>query len=158
MAFSHQEINKIKKKITISGVVIAICWLLFLGFFIPACILVNDDNITLFKVISIVVAILSTWITIYLISNVLLPNISRKNVIKRILGYEEKTYIGEIKGFSIIRTVDKRVEAKELEIKLEDDTSYIFYVDVLDDYSSLKVGDKVEVKARYHYLMEVHKL
>ncbi|MBO6280692.1 MAG: hypothetical protein J6M95_03850 [Bacilli bacterium] len=158
MSFSNKEIKSAKRKITIDSVIITFCWIIFLSFFIPTAILVNDQNIVIFKIISSLIAVISSWITIYIISNDLYPTISRKNVIKRILGYEEKTYVGVVNNFSNIRTVDKKIEAKELEITLEDDSTFIFYVDILDDYSFINIGDKVEIKARYHYLTEIHKL
>lgn len=158
MAFNNIEIKKANKKITIYSVIISISWAIFLGAFIPCCILINDYNVILFKALSIIIAIIASWITIYLISNFLIPVINRKNIIKRILGYEEKSYVGVVVNFSNTRTVDKKIEAKELEIRLDDDSSFIFYVDILDDYSSINVNDKVEVKARYHYLTEIHKL
>ncbi len=158
MAFSKQEIKVAKRKIIISSVIISSCWLIFLGFFIPACILVNDNNVLLFKIISIVIAIIASWVTIFITFNILIPFANRKNSIKRILGYEEKKYIGEVVSFSNERTVDKKIIAKELEIKLNNGAIFIFYADNTDDYSHINVGDIVEVKVRYHYLIEVTKL
>ena len=157
MAFSNSLVNKNKKRITRDIIIISISVLCFAVLFTLSLIFVNDSNKLLLIIINSAVGVLVSWVVIYIVVNSLAIASARLSVLKRINSYEEEHYEGKLISLDRIRTVDKRLEAREIEIEFDDKNKRIFYMDIEDDASSLNVGDNVKITAKYHYLMEIEK-
>ena len=158
MAFSQSEIKKCNKTILIDSVILAISWAAFIIFFVVSSILLyqNHQHILLIKIIDIILAVLASWVTIFILTASLVKTISKKNAIKRIVSYEDVNLSGQLVKFDVIRTVEKHIEAREIEIVSGDDR-FLFFADLDFDISNFAINDKVIISAKYNFLMEMDK-
>lgn len=158
MAFSQSEIKKCNKTILVDSLVLAISWATFIIFFVVSSILLyqNHQHLLLIKIIDIVLAVLASWITIFILTASLIKTISKKNAIKRIVSYEDVCLKGKLVKFDVIRTVEKHIEAREIEV-ISGDDNYLFFADLDFDISNFEINCNVIIYAKYNFLIRMDK-
>lgn len=157
MLFTKDSIKQFNKTITKDLIVLGIIWILFFTIFLITGLNIKKLDVNLIKFINGLLGSISSIITIYIVLESLSKAVRMKNVYKSIMTYEENTFIGEIIKCDVIRTVNKGITAREIEIKISDDLTRIFYLDQSFDINSFTEHKNVVMKARNNYVMEIEK-
>ena len=157
MLFTKDSIKQFNKTITKDLIVLGIIWTLFFTIFLITGLNIKKLDVNLIKFINGLLGSISSIITIYIVLESLSKAVRMKNVYKSIMTYEENTFIGEIIKYDVIRTVNKGITAREIEIKISDDLTRIFYLDQSFDINSFTEHKNVVIKARNNYVMEIEK-
>lgn len=155
MFFTKEKLRNFTKIIIIESIIIGLLWISFIIFFVLSLINIKKMDVNFIKIMSISLAVISLWVTIFFVTTSLSEAITKLSVFKTINKFNLETYKGEIIKFDSVRTVNKRIQAREIEIQVNEKEKRIFYLDLSYDINLLKINEVVTLKAKSNYVMEI---
>lgn len=139
--YSEKDIKKMKSKMVWCIVIDVLFWLIFLSLFIPFAFLVDDSKILVFKIVSSISLIISSWVTIFIFSSPFPTYSSKKKTLESSFLSQEEKIEGIIVSIGEIRTITKGFRGKEIEISGEDKRRILILSEEKSEFE-MKEGEK----------------
>ena len=139
--YSEKDIKKMKSKMVWCIVIDVLFWLIFLSLFIPFAFLVDDSKILVFKIVSSISFIISSWVTIFIFSSPFPAYSSKKKTLESSFLSPEEKIEGIIVSIGETRTITKGFRGKEIEISGEDKRRILILSEEKTEFE-MKEGEK----------------
>lgn len=136
--FTEDFIQANKKKLTIAIILIVSIVLASAGLLVLFAVLTNDKNHILFRILSIVIAILGGSSIIFIICEIIKQAYKNIFFYNTIQAANKTTYVGRIVGIGRLITLQKGIKAMEYDLSTDGKTIKVYLnIEIQDNIFSL---------------------